>query len=163
MTNAFSKPTTNHWVFDLYGKKRYRLQKCFINSMNARHVLEQLADTKLKIVIGTMSVNGFMEFGGSAKHMEKNMDDSHVWLEDEDGNVWDYVFEHYNHYAEVNTGRSLPAASFMLTGVSKQDADEIYGVRYAPVSKSLQKRIANHWYGTTAPIDEGCHWRTIVI
>jgi len=83
----------------------YVIRDCYFNA----HINQGLVfkDLNLRKVMGSLAMNGFWEFGGenhTLADFQKDPADSHCWLEDADGNVYDYCYEHYLMVAKVRTG-----------------------------------------------------------
>jgi len=126
----------------------YKEGYCFLNAYINRS--NHYCDKKLKYVIGSVSFNGFCEYGGvdwditafRKKHDTKSLHwDAHAWLEDDDGRIYDYIFPHYNYSAEVNTGEQLKVPNGTLwEGIAKDDAASL-GVCFYPASKKTQFAI----------------------
>jgi hypothetical protein len=98
---------------------------------------------KLKLVSGSLGVNGWFEFGGkkwTKKDFEKKIDgyttDAHAWLEDEEGNVYDFLFKEYNYWSLIRTKQPLKRTG-LLEGVSKADLAKD-GIEYVPAPKDAQ-------------------------
>ena len=126
----------------------YNEGECFVNAfINKRNYYKS---KNLKYVIGSVSFNGFFEFGGKnwgPKEFEKrhtkgtHIWDAHAWLEDEEGNIYDFIFPFYNYSAKVNTGRELKVAKNTLwEGISRAEAKEM-GVEYIAADKVTQTAV----------------------
>jgi hypothetical protein len=126
----------------------YTSGKCFYNAyINKRNFYK---DRNLKLVFGSVSFNGFFEFGGEtwglkefeARHIKgSHVWDAHAWLEDEDGNIYDKIFPFYNYSAKVNTGSELKVASETVwEGISPYQAKK-QGVVYVKADKETQTAI----------------------
>ena len=96
---------------------------------------------KLKLVIGSLGLNGHFEFGGKdwkMKEFKKKPSDSHAWLEDKDGNVYDYIFNHYGECAE-HWGKTVSfPLKWEIVGISKQALKEEYGMEFIPTPLPLK-------------------------
>jgi hypothetical protein len=124
----------------------YKCGNCHINAfINKWH---HYKDKSLKMVIGSFAINNWFEFGG--KHWAKadfafNIvgyeTDSHCWLEDDDGNVYDFIFPEYNQWVRSRTRKPMRRTG-LLEGVSKADllAD---GIMYVPAPLDAQLLIAS--------------------
>lgn len=125
----------------------YTSGNCFFNAyINKRHYYK---GKNLKLVIGSVSFNGFFEFGGEtwglkefvARHSHGHIWDAHAWLEDEEGNIYDKIFSFYNYSAKVNTGSELKVATGTVwEGISPQQAKK-QGVVYVKADKDTQTAI----------------------
>jgi hypothetical protein len=126
----------------------YAKGNCFINAyINKRH---HYKDKNLRYVIGSVAFNGFFEYGGRnwglADFKKKNTPgsyvwDAHAWLEDDEGNIYDYIFPFYNYSAEVNTGSKMKVADNTLwEGISPSKAKKM-GVEYVKADKETQTAI----------------------
>ena len=124
----------------------YKSGNCYLNAfINKEH---HYKDKKLKMVIGSLGINNWFEYGGKhwtkadfAKKVRGYITDSHCWLEDADGNVYDYLFEDYDYWVGVRTGKSMRRKG-LLEGVSKADllAD---GIEYVPAPLDAQLHLAS--------------------
>jgi hypothetical protein len=126
----------------------YKAGECFFNAfINKRHYYK---DKKLKMVIGSVAFNDFFEFGGRHWGLKDFGEshpagtaiwDAHAWLEDDDGNIYDYIFPHYNFCAVVQTGEKMKVADDTLwEGISPSDAKAL-GVEYVKADKDTQAMI----------------------
>ena len=122
----------------------YYENQCYINSfINKKH---HYKNKNLKLVIGSLGLNGWFEFGGKdwgmeefKKKMGAESSDSHCWLEDDNGNIYDYVFKGYDDIAEYRTGRKLGYTG-ILEGKSKKWCKSA-GLTYLPASKEVQTML----------------------
>ncbi len=122
----------------------YKSNNCYLNAFfNSRHHYKHLG---LKLVIGSFGINGWFEFGSPAykkadfaKMMKGISSDSHCWLEDADGNVYDFLFPKYNYWCKIRTRRPMKRKG-LLEGVSKAELarDEIF---YIPADKETQTML----------------------
>ena len=124
----------------------YKAGNCFINAfINKRH---HYKNKNLKLVYGSLAINGWFEFGGKdwtlKEFKERNEDgshrwDAHAWLEDDEGNIYDYVFKRYDRIARIRTKRCLPYTG-ILEGRSKAEC-EAMGITYVPAPPEVSKAI----------------------
>ena len=117
----------------------YAVNNCFFNaSINRQRAFAHL---NLRQVFGSLGLNGWFEFGGENYTLADfiaNPSDSHSWLEDSEGNIYDYCFK---EYLEVVAIRNLVCGSKMRVGelrkVSPADA-KARGLTYVPAPKNAQ-------------------------
>ena len=123
----------------------YKSNNCFINAyINSRHALKHLG---LKYKIGALGLNGWFEYGGKNwtkadyfKKWDGNYSfDAHAWLEDAEGNVYDYSFKHYDWVAKERTNRGIKHLG-EIRGVSKAALKEM-GLEYVEADKETQTAI----------------------
>ena len=123
----------------------YKKGNCFINAyINSRHALKDLG---LKYKIGSLGLNGWFEYGGKTWDKKKFMAswdgdysfDAHAWLEDAEGNVYDFSFQHYNWVARVRTNKGLGLLG-EIRGMSKADL-KAKGLSYVEADKETQTAI----------------------
>lgn len=124
----------------------YKCNNCFINCfINKRHYYK---DKNLKYVIGSIGFNGWFEYGGKnwtkkdfeRRHTEGSISwDAHAWLEDDDGNVYDYIFQSYNDVALTATRRPLTYTG-LIEGKSKQWCED-NGLSYVAADMETSKTI----------------------
>lgn len=123
----------------------YKSNNCFINAyINSRHALKHLG---LKYKIGALGLNGWFEYGGknwTKKDYFKKNDgsycfDAHAWLEDSEGNVYDYVFESYDSVAKIRTKKGLEFLG-EIRGVSKAELKS-KGLEYVEADRETQTAI----------------------
>jgi hypothetical protein len=141
----------------------YKDGQCFFNAfINKRHTYK---DKNLRYVIGSVSFNGFFEFGGKtwglADFVKKHTPgcppawDAHAWLEDDDGNIYDYIFPHYNCCAVLQTGSKMKVADNTLwEGISPSNAKKM-GVEYVKADKETQTAIFISLYKHCVATEEG--------
>lgn len=143
----------------------YSEGNCFVNAyINQNH---HYKDRKLKLVYGSVSFNGWWEYGGAewryadfaAKHSPGSYRwDCHAWLEDDAGNVYDYVFPWYSQVAKINTGRRLPkqeplieaesAAQLAARGLVYKAADDFTQEQIRTSVMSYVKSCEADWLRT---------------
>lgn len=129
-------------------KPFYQQNGCYVNAfINQKGYY---AEKKLKLVIGSLSINGWFEFGGknwTKKDFQAKMfpgiSDSHCWLEDAEGNVYDYLFGGYEgRWVIYRTGNKMKLIG-MVEGMSKAEL-LTYGVEYVPAPMDAQFMLLNH-------------------
>ena len=137
--SAFSKFARESQTSNL----RYDLAECFINAAwNKSHAYSHL---NLKFVVGSLGLAGHFEYGGkdyTASQFKAKPSDSHGWLEDEEGNVYDFIFPEYAEYATHWGKKPQFATGWAIEGISKADllAD---GLEYVPAPPKAEKVIKN--------------------
>jgi hypothetical protein len=118
----------------------YEHKLCYLNAYVNR--LYYYKGKNLKMVIGALSINNQFGFGHKDWTKEDYLQtirgtnsDSHCWLEDDEGNVYDYLFEQYKWWAEKK--KQPMKRSGLLECVSKEElvAD---GIEYIPASQETQ-------------------------
>lgn len=104
----------------------------FVNQRNA------YKDLNLKWVFGSCAYNGFWEYGGAdyETYDDYKRGDFHVWLEDKDGRVYDFVTAHHNFSARINTGKPLKVRG-LIEGKTKEELESL-GVTYRPASDAIR-------------------------
>ena len=125
-------------------KPVYIVNNCFFNAyMNQKGCYK---DRKLRVVIGSLGVNDHYEFGGKEwtwkefkAHGGGFSWDAHAWLEDSEGNIYDYIFREYDAIAKLWTGRGLKFVG-RVEGGSPEKFKEV-GVSYVPADKETQENI----------------------
>ena len=139
MTNAFSKIQPDPSLsYPLEAKQGL----CYFNAFhNQRGRYKHL---NLKVVIGSLGLAGHFEYGGK-KHTRAdfyaNPFDSHAWLEDAEGNVYDYIFPFYAFCARTTGGKNPTfPTDWEILGVSKKDL-EAEGLEYVPAPKLARADI----------------------
>ena len=126
----------------------YTPGNCFFNAyLNKTRAYKHM---NLRLCFGSVAFNGFFEYGGrnwtltdfKARHTPGTyVFDAHAWLEDDDGNIYDKVFGHYNYCAMVQTGNRMKIDDDTLwEAVSPQHAKEM-GVEYVKADKETQTYI----------------------
>jgi hypothetical protein len=103
-------------------------------------------DRKLKMVVGSFGIHGWFEFGGkrwtkSDWEMSyiKFGTNSHCWLEDSDGNVYDFLHPEDAVWVRARTGKKMPRTG-ILEGVSKAEL-AAQGIEYVPADITDQAWI----------------------
>jgi hypothetical protein len=108
---------------------------CYWNAEYNKEELEKESGRKLKIVYGSLGLNGFFEFGGrdwDVKDFYPNPFDSHAWLEDSDGNVYDYIFDLYGRWIASRKIKVSFPTSCLIRGASKKQLKEQFNIEYIP-------------------------------
>jgi len=132
MTNAFSKEQ----VF-AQAPRTWKTNMCYWNAEANQHLFGK----QLRIVYGSLGLNGHYEFGGrdyKLADFKRKWNDSHAWLEDEDGNVYDYLFSWYATCAETWGKQVTFPINHELCGVSKRDLLRRYKLSYIPADAESQ-------------------------
>jgi hypothetical protein len=116
---------------------RYIPAQCCANAyINCRYYYKNL---KLKLVFGSLGLNGHYEYGGvnwNVGDFDKNFGDFHCWLEDDEGNVYDYIFDFYNDISKLITRKKLRIVG-TLEGFSKTTLEQ-NGLHYIVADKATQ-------------------------
>ena len=117
----------------------YVIRDCYFNAhINQGIIFKAL---NLKKVMGSVAFNGFWEFGGENHTLAdfmKDPADSHCWLEDEEGNIYDYCYEHYLWVAKVRTGSTKGMRVGEIRKVSHHEA-RLRGLTYKAASPDAQQ------------------------
>lgn len=122
----------------------YNVDQCYFNAyINLRGVYK---DRGLKLVIGSLGIHNWFEYGGRhwtkadfAAKMKTYSSDSHAWLEDADGNVYDYLHPEYQFWVKLRTGKKLKRTG-LLEGVSKAELAKD-GIEYVPADRDTQAML----------------------
>lgn len=141
MTNAHSKETKPV----KYG--RYIRGECFYNAWYNQQNKFYQEGLDLKIVIGSLGLNGHFEYGGKnwkMKEFKKCPNDSHAWLEDSEGNVYDYIFSYYGECATYFGKTVTFPLEWEIVGIPKQALKEEYRLEYVPAPPQTQEMIMEH-------------------
>lgn len=132
----------------LYNGYLFCLHNAYLNQQGIYKNLD------LKIVIGSIAFNGWWEFGGKGWTMMdfinskrgKTSWDAHAWLEDDEGNVYDWIFEEDSLIAILHTGKPLKCQG-RVERRSKADL-EARGVSYEAADEQTQYVIRKSWLKT---------------
>ena len=117
----------------------YKNNWCFENVRWNRAVA--FKHLNLKIVGGALGLDGWFEFGGKNWSHKKYMtkpNDIHFWLEDEKGNVYDYLQEDWNSIAKMR-GVYCDFDNVELRGVSKEEIKRRYKIEYVPTTEKTYR------------------------
>ena len=120
---------------------------CYYNACKNKSVYEKKLNKKLKVVIGSLGLNGHFEFGGkewTANQFYENPLDSHAWLEDDEGNVYDYIFSVYGYYATYWKKEVTFPLKYEIVGVSKEELKSKYNLEYVKAPRSIHKDICKN-------------------
>ena len=140
MTNTHSKPVGVKFMSPLIAV----FSQCYINAYKNQQ--SRYKHLNLKVVIGSLGLAGHFEYGGkhhTVKDFAKNPFDSHAWLEDDDGNVYDYIFPQYKSFAEYWGKKPTFPTNWEILGVSKKDLLE-EGLEYIPAPEKNRADIINN-------------------
>lgn len=155
MTNAFSKmaeavrqwPTPSAKTINKDVRGTYNDGMCYYNAeYNRLHAFKHLG---LKWVAGGLGMNGWFEYGGKKGfNYKQKWNDSHAWLEDSEGRVYDYCQPSWNYYCSANgvAPDGLPLG-VEFRGVSKDELKEM-GLEYIPAPAKEQKMIQERAFQT---------------
>jgi len=123
---------------------RYVENDCYYNACANKPIYEKNTGKQLKVVIGSLGLNGHFEFGGkdwTANNFYENPLDSHAWLEDDAGNVYDYIFSGYG-YCATHWGKEVSfPLNYEIVGMSKEELKSKYNLEYVKASRTIQKDI----------------------
>lgn len=100
----------------------------------------------LKVVYGSLGLNGHFEYGGknhTVMDYYKNPYDSHAWLEDADGNVYDYIYNRYGEVAEYWGKEVTFPLDYEILGVPKSELLED-GLEYIAAPIKAQRDILDN-------------------
>ena len=123
----------------------YKANNCFISAYINHH--NHYKDKNLRLVIGSFAINGWFEFGGKNWTKERfaktltgeHTADAHCWLEDEVGNVYDFIHEDYAFWVKIRTNKPMKFSG-LVEGMSKADLLG-KGIEYVPADKETQQMI----------------------
>jgi hypothetical protein len=120
--------------------------QCFLNAyLNQQGIYKSL---NLKMVVGSVGWNTWFEYGGNtwtlidfvkAKKGKHGGWDAHCWLEDDKGNVYDYISDTDDLYTRFRTGKGLKVLG-VVAGMSKADL-LAQGIEYVPADADTQYAI----------------------
>lgn len=123
-------------------KGEWIVGNCYYNATLNKY--NAFKDVKgLKVVYGSLGLNGHFEYGGkyhSVKDFYDNPFDSHAWLEDLEGNIYDYIFDEYGDFAIYWGKEKTFQTSWEILGISKEDL-KADGIHYIPAPIKAQKDI----------------------
>lgn len=152
MTTPTMKTTTTPTATDTprVQEPTYYEKFCFLNALINQQGIYK--DKNLKIVVGSLGLNGWFEFGGRDWDTQKFIKklshdqpsgfpsiDAHCWLEDEKGNIYDYIFDTYDVYSMVRTER--PLGHLGLIEKKSKKWCKSAGLHYLPASSDAQRTI----------------------
>jgi hypothetical protein len=123
-------------------KPRYVLGECYMNAFKNLH--GAFKDLGLHVVIGSLGLNGHYEYGGreyTLADFTKKWNDSHAWLEDAEGNVYDFIFDFYGDCAKHWGKKVTFRINCELRGVAKRDLLR-QRLSYVPAPPDAQLYIA---------------------
>jgi len=122
----------------------YKHANCYINAYINR--LHHYKDKNLKMVIGALGINDWFEYGGKdwtlddyKRTMFGHISDSHCWLEDDEGNVYDFLFEEYKYWVNIRTKKPMKRSG-LIEGVSKEEL-KADGIEYVPAPLEARKAL----------------------
>jgi hypothetical protein len=124
---------------------RWIESECYYNACYNR--VNAFKGLGLKMVIGSLGLNSHFEYGGrnwTMKQFKQNPRDSHAWLEDAEGNVYDYIYEVYAYCAKTWGKKVSFPTNWEIIGISKKALKEEYGLEYVPAEKVVQMMILNY-------------------
>jgi hypothetical protein len=111
---------------------RFLIGECYFNA--AYNKFNAYKHLNLRWVVGSLGLADHFEYGGknhTVADFRANPFDSHAWLEDADGNVYDYIFPRYAQYAQYWGKNPTFATNWLIEGISKADLAED-GLEYIP-------------------------------
>lgn len=144
MPTKTTKTTSNQTGKEL----TFALNQCFQNALTNKD--NGYKTLNLHLVIGSLGLNGWFEFGGKdwttlAEWKAKGMKgggswDAHGWLEDDEGNVYDFCFANYLTIADVRNGRGKMTEG-LVERLGKKNAEKKRGLTYIPAPAEVQAFI----------------------
>jgi len=150
MTNAHSKllsdvakPERTHFSVEtnyLVMDRSYTFSNCYMNA-----VMNNVTafGGKLKVVLGSLGMAGHFDYGGKTwgpNEFKRKPLDSHAWLEDDDGNVYDFIFPEYDTNARFWGKKPTFQSPWEILGISKADLAE-EGLEYVPANHASRRII----------------------
>jgi hypothetical protein len=137
----FAEQTINKDVQGLYSDG-----SCYYNAeYNRLHAFKSLG---LKWVVGGLGMNGWFEYGGKKGfNYSQKWNDSHAWLEDADGNVYDYCQPSWAWYCSANGVSDKLPLGVEFRGVSKDELKKM-GLEYVAAPAKDQKMIQERAFRT---------------
>jgi hypothetical protein len=138
---SFSKFICEWVSFRLRGLT-YNAGECYFNAAK-NLVSPAYKHLNLHWVCGSLGLAGHFEYGGKnwkAKDFKAKPNDSHAWLEDDEGNVYDYIFDRYAEFAKTWNKKPTFPTSWCVEGISKADLKE-EGLEYVPASEEATEVI----------------------
>ena len=120
---------------------------CFLNAKKNQKLLEAQG-ISCRVVAGSLGLNGHYEYGGKAytlKDFKKAPTDSHLWVEDDDGNVYDYIYDWYGECA-MAWGKKVTFPFGEIKGMDKGTLMTAYKLDYVVADEASQKLIKDTFY-----------------
>jgi hypothetical protein len=134
MTNAFSK-------LGGFAPRIYKDGQCYLNAdLNKARAFKDLG---LRVVYGSLGLGGWFEYGGKdwgVAEFRRKPTDSHAWLEDAEGNVYDYAHKSWSWIARTRGAPVRWQDDAEFFGEPKKDLARM-GLTYLPASTEAQAVI----------------------
>jgi hypothetical protein len=121
----------------------YNDSMCYWNA--EKNLATVFADCGLKRVCGSVAFNGWFEYGGlrhTLKDFKAAPNDSHCWLEDDEGNVYDYAQPSWDYFARVNGHEGKMPLGVEFRGMSKEWL-KANNLHYVPAPANAQAFLLN--------------------
>jgi len=139
---------------------RFIENNCGGNVLMNREAFEELVGKKLSIVVGAYGLckgkSGgiWYEWGSPGLSANQMIEcpltggkNCHLWLEDEDGHVYDYVPLYITRTVAPIHSKTIETRDFLadilIVGQSK-DRLEIAGIHYVPADQEVQEKVLEH-------------------
>lgn len=123
----------------------YRFGHCKDNALSALDKGIIKADG-LHLVAGSLGLNGHYEYGGEAwtdkDFKKRNYRDAHVWIEDNEGRIYDYIDPEWAHCASFWGVRpSFPTSGYTINGKKPEELRKAFNISYIPAEPGTQDKI----------------------
>lgn len=174
---AFSKPMPNTDITP--ADNYYFYGSCWHNALyNLTHSTEhepKVNEPPHRIVAGSMTtadkrpipIWGKDGLADPANYL-KDWASSHVWIEDADGRIWDYLPDSYNEsivfiaekyrLPRSKTVKPIPAGGIDINGMTNAEIERTYGFRFHPAPQYAQNYILGNAYSKWIPIAPFSFW-----
>jgi hypothetical protein len=153
MTNAYSTLFNAKYSDTRYYEQRNCFWDAYINQQRLAR-----AGIKAKIVCGSLGFRIlrhvhypagdhwlFGMAGSKYKYFVENPTDSHVWVEDEDGGVYDFFHEEYLEDYKRHGLTIGVRGGCAIDGIQKSELRNTYGMIYEAADRKTQDYIWSYW------------------
>jgi len=101
---------------------------------------EHAPETRHRLMTGSLRFHGVGRYlwGGSDEVISENTADSHTWIEDEEGRVWDWLPASLNH---ARCPIIIPPEGLLINGLTKADITHRHRLYYEPAPEHICHKV----------------------
>jgi hypothetical protein len=164
-------------AFDNY----YFYRSCWKNALHnlmtsPEHAPTPTSRRKFMVAGSFETVDGWGIWGTQGKknpsYFFEDWCQSHVWIEDEDGRIWDHLSDEYNDHIDklvpymlkhkLNSGKTvavrIPPGGIDINGMTNAEIEATYGFSYIPAPAECQGHIFAHTHQKWLPYKPYNFW-----
>lgn len=112
---------------------------------NAQKALKIIKAEGLHLVAGSLGMNGHYEYGGKdwvdSDFKKQNYTDAHVWVEDKEGRIYDYISEEWTFCCKIRGAKATFPKTFTIAGMTQRELYTKFKITYKKADPLIQEKI----------------------